>query len=372
MSLLTNTKKNIKINPAFLAAILANETGWTPPEAFIQNPTLKNHGTIAGPFQFDTRYIARYTSDLTLDGDHDGTVDVQNPADSAYMAAAFLKSMGAGMDTPLGEPNDYTVARNNEDGKVTIRTIAAHYNQGGGWSSDRAVQGNNDVNRYMDQAMTITDAIRQSHFFSGVTGSTPASSGCSDPSANAAISKSFAVYSQYDARWANNLYGTYSDGSRGTIASSGCGPTAMAMIITFLRGESVFPNQTALYASQNGAEDNNGGSLSIIATTLAANPRWKLNVNPIELDANQMATAMNSGGLIIIAGRSGSDPSMPSPYTSGGHYIVIRGVTASGKWVIGDSNIPENNTKEFDPAAILSGAVKESAYVLTKAATADQ
>jgi lysophospholipase L1-like esterase len=201
--------QRFSIDPAILGGILKVETNWVLPAAFATNP-YRNSATATGPFQIidstapslmpapdkwttitDT---AKYTSNTVkaasggaitetdgkyiVDGNKDGSVDRATPEDAALMAAALLKTLGAGPTTALGDPGDYAVAANNSDGKITVRTVAAHYNQGGGWSSDRAVQGNNNVQKYMDIVMETTAALRASGVFGGSY--PPVTGGCAN------------------------------------------------------------------------------------------------------------------------------------------------------------------------------------------------
>jgi lysophospholipase L1-like esterase len=213
------------IDSAFLAGIMSIESNWQPPSFYADNP-LRNSATATGAFQIidltasslmpmpdqwiDTLYggdagtgdngknikSRPFTSNTVkavmdgqdkeddgsyiVDGNKDTKVDRGTPEDSAFMAAAYLKSMQAAVDTPLGDAGDYAVARNNQDGKVTIRTIAAHYNQGGGYDNEGATTaaeanshaiGGNDVAKYMDQVMTVTEAARASGLFGHSAGS---------------------------------------------------------------------------------------------------------------------------------------------------------------------------------------------------------
>lgn len=363
--------EKLSVDPSFLAALLGVESSWTPLEAFVQNPELDHHpGGAAGPFQFEPGTAAPLRSNLELDGNKDGVVDEKNPYDAAYMAAALLKSMQATLTTPLGDAGDYGVAKNNSDGKVTVRTIAAHYNQGGAFTvpngstkeqANALAKFKNKTGDYMDMVSENTDAVRKSGIFAGTTGATDPSTSCNkdssgkDPTSDA----DFVVYSQYDKDWADNTYGILPDGTKSTIKAGGCGPSAMAMAITFLTGNQVTPADTAAYGVLNGTQDTKGGSSGNIATIMA--PHWQLKATPIKNDVTEMNTAMQSGGLIIIAGQGTT-----APWTEGGHYILIRGLTANNKWKIGDSNLPGNNTIEFDPTALLVGAVAGSAFVISK------
>ena len=162
----------------------------------------------------------------------------------------------------------------------------------------------------------------------------------------------FTVYSQYDPAWASNTYGT------STIAASGCGPSAMAMAITALTGQRITPAVTAKYAdSQNLYVPGEGSSWSI-SKVLAEH--WKLTATPIHPDVNKITQVLESGGLVVTAGQGSV------PFTSGGHFIVIRGVTSDGKWKVGDSAHPEANTQSWDPQQIINSMSDGSGYAITK------
>ena len=72
----------------------------------------------------------------------------------------------------------------------------------------------------------------------------------------------------------------------------------------------------------------------------------------------KITQALQSGGLIITAGKG------PKPFTNGGHFIVIRAVTASGKFLVGDSGHNDTSTKEWEPQQILSSMSGGSAYAV--------
>ena len=58
-----------------------------------------------------------------------------------------------------------------------------------------------------------------------------------------------------------------------------------------------------------------------------------------------------------------------NPFSKGGHFIGIRGITEDGKWLIFDSSHkvehPENNTKEWEPIEIYQYADRPW-YVVSK------
>ena len=179
--------------------------------------------------------------------------------------------------------------------------------------------------------------------------------GCADnsgPGVDTKYIEGFTVYSQYDPSWANKPYST------STISASGCGPSAMAMIITNLTGSRVTPVSTASYAaSQNLYIDGQGSSWSI-GPVLAKH--WGLKATPIGAKVAAITASLQSGGLVIAAGQG------PLPFTSGGHFIVIRGVTADGKWKVGDSGHNNTSDKEWSPQELVASMNDGSVYAITK------
>jgi hypothetical protein len=175
----------------------------------------------------------------------------------------------------------------------------------------------------------------------------PASSG-----GNSQFLDGFTVYNQCDPAWANKPY------SSSTICPSGCGPAAMAMIITALTGQRVTPPETANYAASQGMYIPGVGSSWSIGTVLAKH--WGLKSKFIGGSASKINETLKNGGLVIAAGRGAL------PYTSGGHFIVIRGVTADGKWKVGDSGHRNTSDKDWDPAGILANTSDGSVYAITK------
>jgi len=85
----------------------------------------------------------------------------------------------------------------------------------------------------------------------------------SNSGGNSQFLDGFTVYNQCDPAWANKPYGS------STICPSGCGPSAMAMIITALTGQRVTPAETAAYAGSQGMYIPGVGSSWSVAPVLA-------------------------------------------------------------------------------------------------------
>lgn len=162
----------------------------------------------------------------------------------------------------------------------------------------------------------------------------------------------FTVYSQNDPAWANKPYGS------STIGPSGCGPSAMAMIITALTGRRVTPDVVAKYAGDRGQYIPGAGSAWTLPAVTA--PNWGLKAQAIGANIAKINATLQAGGLVITSGQG------PKPFTSGGHYIVIRALTADGKWKVGDSAHNDTSDKEWDPQQLLASMNDGSVYAVTK------
>jgi hypothetical protein len=210
------------------------------------------------------------------------------------------------------------------------------------------------------------DAIRLKHakevlaLYGGITtgdGSviTGSGNGCSDttgPGQDTKYVDGFTVYSQTDPAWKDKPY------SSSTIGASGCGPSAMAMIITALTGEKVTPVETSNYAAEQGMYVPGAGSSWTIGPVLAKH--WGLKSRKINANVAEITAALQAGQLVVTPGKG------PIPFTTGGHFIVIRAVTAGGKFKVGDSAHAAANEAEWDAEQIVSNMSGGGTYAIYK------
>jgi hypothetical protein len=143
-------------------------------------------------------------------------------------------------------------------------------------------------------------------------------------------------YCQTDTRWATLAYGD------STIGRAGCGPTALAIVISSLRSH-VEPPTVSDWAFENGYKAKGGGSYHSLMVDGAKH--WGLKVKSGVTSQAEVIKALDSGKLIIaIMG--------PGEFTKGGHYIVLRGVTKEGKILVADPNSYTRSNKEYDLSLI--------------------
>lgn len=129
-------------------------------------------------------------------------------------------------------------------------------------------------------------------------------------------------YNQTDERWGNKMYG-----KTGTIGAAGCGPTALAIAVASLTDNKVTPLDVANWSVENGYRcEGNGSYHSLIP---AGGGHYGLTVTGIGLSSKKLVQALEEGKLVIAIMSKGH-------FTSSGHFIVLRGVTADGKILVAD------------------------------------
>lgn len=114
----------------------------------------------------------------------------------------------------------------------------------------------------------------------------------------------------------------------GSIASSGCGPTSFAMIASYLTGTQITPVDAVSWCGNSYYMPGVGTYWSYFQ---AAASHFNCGSVRQTNDPNEVLHALSSGHPVISSQRAGL-------FTSGGHFIVLRGVTASGKVLVNDPN----------------------------------
>ena len=127
----------------------------------------------------------------------------------------------------------------------------------------------------------------------------------------------------------------------GSIASSGCGPTSFAMIASYLTDTTITPADAVAWCGNSYYMPGVGTYWSYFQA--AANHFGCGSVTQTS-DANQVLQALSEGHPVISSQRAGL-------FTSGGHFIVLRGVTADSKVLVNDPNDTSSKNyinREFD------------------------
>jgi len=132
-------------------------------------------------------------------------------------------------------------------------------------------------------------------------------------------SKSVPLYNQLD-------YPDVQYGCCGTVASHGCGVAALAMVASYLLDDEITPDEMA---KQFGEYNTEGGSKWALFEDSAEVLGLKLQERTNDTTKVMEALA-NNQVVISLQG--------PGLFTSGGHFIVLVGLTKDGKILVNDSN----------------------------------
>ena len=133
---------------------------------------------------------------------------------------------------------------------------------------------------------------------------------------------------QWDKRWGYAPYGS------SNVGMSGCAPTCMSMVVLALTGdEKATPDKIAEYAKDHGYyEENTGTSWSFWGEGAE---HYKIHGQEIGLDENVIASHLKKGEPVICS-------MGPGDFTSGGHFIVLAGMS-DGKIIVRDPNSRERS-----------------------------
>ena len=135
---------------------------------------------------------------------------------------------------------------------------------------------------------------------------------------------------QWDERWGYAPYGT------GIVATSGCGPTCMAMVAAGLNQDaSITPAKVAAYGTEHSYMDEENNTYWRFMDEAGAN--WNLNSVGGLLSEEQVSAELAQGHPIICS-------MGPGDFTQIGHFIVLTGYENGNVKVNDPFSIKNTNT----------------------------
>ena len=129
--------------------------------------------------------------------------------------------------------------------------------------------------------------------------------------------------------YADKPYGVY-----GTIASHGCGPTALSIVISSFLKEVHDPVELTNYVCEHGGCSNAGSAWSSIETTP---PNYGLKSRRT-MNQQEIVSALGSGNSLVIG------IMCPGHFTSGGHFIVLTETNSNGQVKVADPASRDRST----------------------------
>ena len=125
-----------------------------------------------------------------------------------------------------------------------------------------------------------------------------------------------------------HYYENVNYGIHGTVASHGCGVCSLAMVYSYLLDENITPDEIAQKYGRYNTED--GSDYGLFNKTDAD---YGIVMEKQTWSWTDVYSALLNGQVVI------ANPTNPSIFTDGGHYIVLAGLTDDGKIIVRDSSI---------------------------------
>lgn len=153
-------------------------------------------------------------------------------------------------------------------------------------------------------------------------------------------------YNQCDPEYADLPYGT------DKIGTHGCGPTAMAMVVSTLTKNPMDPAEMAQWAYENGYWYPDKGSLHALIPDAAA--AWGLNaVGCTAEEVDKIQAALNQKKLVVALMGKGH-------FTKSGHFIVLSGINEDGQVLVADPASRERSKISWDLDLIMKEAAQNA------------
>lgn len=133
----------------------------------------------------------------------------------------------------------------------------------------------------------------------------------------------------YQWEYADVAYG------EATVKETGCAPTAMSMVVSYLSGQTVTPREMVAWSGNRFYVGTIGTGWSFFS---AAAAHFGVGNVTETGSAQEVLDALRAGRPVISSQSAGI-------FTSQGHFIVLRGVTAEGRILVNDPN--DSEAKNF-------------------------
>lgn len=148
----------------------------------------------------------------------------------------------------------------------------------------------------------------------------------------------FVNYYQYD--YDDVIYYTSPDGSSyGTIKAAGCGTTSMAMVLTYLKGETIDPVETSDYSREHGTYTWGAGTNWDFFGKISED--YDINCTESSVTSENIVNSLSNGETVIMS-------MGPGTFTKFGHYIVLTGINDDGTISVADPNSEERSNTTYD------------------------
>ena len=128
----------------------------------------------------------------------------------------------------------------------------------------------------------------------------------------------------------------------GTISSAGCGPTSMAMVLTYLLGKEIDPVECAEFG--DGPYTAPNGTCWNYFEAIAE--KYDVECHQKEISEENIRDGLKDGNPVIVIMGQGD-------FTTGGHFIVLRSIDEKGQITVADPASEERESHTWDVDTIV-------------------
>ena len=150
---------------------------------------------------------------------------------------------------------------------------------------------------------------------------------------------------------------TGSSGKPATIASHGCGPTSLAIILSSFEQREINPMTVTQQVCSAGGCYSSGSSYGTLAT-VAQTYGYKTQFVSRSGDISKVTDALASGDSLVIALMG------KGTFTNGGHYIVLTGTRSDGSVSVADPASRTRTNKKWYSMNLVVEEAKDSGFLI--------
>lgn len=272
--------------------------------------------------------LSSYSSQISgLDGAWKGTSHDSIVSKTESFASEYRSAIENGMNAFASACDEYNTYKQNKDLLESARynyNLATQQQDSDAQSiySDQVSKYNKEINRLKDEIENLLSTVSSNRL--AATSSTP-------------NLNDFVNYYQY------NYSDPYYAGT--TIAEAGCGPTSMAMVLTYLTGKEVSPVEATNYSVKHGTYVNGQGTTWSYFGEISSD--YGINCEESEVSSENIVNSLSNGKIVIMS-------MGPGTFTRSGHFIVLKGINDDGTISVADPNNEERSNTNYDVSTFVN------------------
>ena len=273
--------------------------------------------------------LSSYSSQISgLDGSWKGTSHDSIISKAESFVSEYTSAIDSGMSAFATACDKYEEYKSYKDALNVAQSNLSQANS----LNDSGAQStySNQVSEYTEKMNSLKSEI-ESLLSTASSSKLTATSSTNTVSSSSSNQNDFVNYYQYD--YSNPYY----DGT--TIAKAGCGPTSMAMVLTYLTGKEVDPVEATNYSLEHGTYVSGAGTAWNYFGKIASD--YGINCEESGVSSQNIVNSLSNGKTVIMS-------MGPGTFTRSGHFIVLTGINDDGTISVADPNSEERSNTTYN------------------------